>query len=86
MVQAGFYKPTADNTTHTGNCTMTTACQPIVEFVVNEATTTIDTQCAPVAVVELFFSPMVPLAAVDPSGLALQAAIVTAIVNQTNLR
>jgi len=26
------------------------------------------------------------LAAVDPSGLVLQAAIITAIVNQTNLR
>jgi hypothetical protein len=53
--------------------------------VVNEATTTTNTICAPVAAVDLFFSPTVPLTDTDTNGLALQEAIVAAIVNQTNL-
>jgi hypothetical protein len=53
--------------------------------VVNEATTTTNTQCAPVAVVDLFFSPVVPLTDTDTNGLALQEAIMAAIINQTDL-
>jgi hypothetical protein len=38
-----------------------------------------------VAAVDLFFSPVVPLADTDTNGLALQEAIVAAIVNETDL-
>jgi len=63
-----------------------TVCKPFVEFVVAPATMTTDAICAPVASVTMFFSPAVDLADLDVNGTLLQAMIVAAIVNQTELR
>ena len=66
-------------------CKLAASCQPTVEFEVNAATPTSDAQCAPVAIVDMYFTPIVPLTDLDGNGQGLQNAIVAAIVNRTDL-
>jgi len=63
-----------------------TVCKPNVEFVVTVATAVADAVCAPVATVDMFFSPAIVLGDEDANGTALQDAIVGVIVNRTSLK